>query len=218
MADPVLYGYWRSSAAYRVRIAINLKGIAVRHEPVNLKAGAQKGEAWRGVNPLGLVPVYEEPGGFRVAQSLAIIEYLEETHPHPPLLPGPPRRRALVRELALAIAADVHPIGNLRVLDRLTAEFGADPEGRAAWNRHWMGLGFAAIEQRLSTTAGRFAVGEEPTLADICIVPQVYNARRFGLDLGPYPLIRTVDANARALPAFADAAPESQVDAEKGGA
>ncbi|WP_181707258.1 maleylacetoacetate isomerase [Chthonobacter rhizosphaerae] len=213
MAEPTLHGYWRSSAAYRVRIALNLKGLTVRHVPVPLRTGVQAGEAHRALNPAGLVPVWEEDG-FRLSQSLAIIEYLDERHPDPPLLSGDARTRAVIRQIALDIAADIHPIGNLRVLDALTANFGADAEARAAWNRHWIAVGFAAVEVRLAETAGRFAVGDSPTLADLCLVPQVYNARRFGLDLDPYPRIVAADAAARALAAFAAAAPEAQADAD----
>jgi maleylpyruvate isomerase len=214
MAEPILWGYWRSSAAYRVRIALNLKGVTVDHQTVHLRHGEQRGEAFHAINPVGLVPVYEVDG-WRLTQSLAIIEYLEETYPAPSLLPGDARRRASIRALALDIAADIHPIGNARVLAWLTELHGADAEARAAWNRHWIARGFAAIEARLASTAGRLAFGDEPTLADICLVPQVYNARRFGLDLAPYPIITAIDAQATALPAFAAAAPERQPDAEQ---
>jgi maleylacetoacetate isomerase len=214
MADPILHGYWRSSAAYRVRIALNLKGVAVRSAPVHLRQGEQRSPAYRALNPAGLVPVWEEANGLSLSQSLAIVEYLDETYPEPPLLPGSPRQRAAIREIALDIAADIHPIGNLRVLDKLTADHGADADARAAWNRHWIAAGFAAVEHRLTRSAGRFAVGDAPTLADICLVPQVYNARRFELDLSPFPLIRAADEAARALPAFAAAAPEAQPDAD----
>lgn len=215
MREPAtLHGYWRSSAAYRVRIALNLKGVTAAQAFVHLRKGEQRSEPHLRLNPSGLVPVWEESDGFRLTQSLAIVEYLDELHPHPPLLPGSPRARAMIRELALDVAADVHPIGNLRVLDRLTESFGADADARAAWNRHWMAAGFAAVEARLAQTADRFCVGDDPTLADVCLVPQVYNARRFGLDLAPYPLIKAIDAACRALPAFAAAAPEAQPDAE----
>jgi maleylpyruvate isomerase len=214
MAEPILRGYWRSSAAYRVRIALNLKGLTARHLPVNLLKGEQREAAHHAINPAGLVPVFEE-GSFRLSQSLAIIEYLDETHPEPPFLPGDARRRAEIRALALDVVADIHPIGNARVLARLAELYGADAGARAAWNRHWIGLGFTAIEARLAASARRLAFGDAPTLADICLVPQVYNARRFGLDLAPYPIITAIDAYATALPAFAAAAPERQPDAEK---
>lgn len=210
---PLLLGYWRSSAAYRVRIAVGIKGLEPRHGFVHLRKGEQRGAAHRAVNPAGLVPSWQE-GDLTLAQSLAIIEYLDEKYPGPPLLPERPAERAIAREIALTIACDIHPLGNLRVLDKLSAEFGADAAARAAWNRHWIALGFDAIEARLASSAGRFAVGDAPTLADICLVPQVYNARRWELDLAPYPRILAADAAARAVPAFAAAAPENQPDAE----
>ena len=213
MADPTLYGYWRSSAAYRVRIACNLKGVVAEQQFVHLRHGQQREAAHLARNPAGLVPVWREDE-FHLSQSLAIIEYLDEIHPAPKLLPGDPRRRAVIRQLALDAAADIHPVCNLRVLDALSSEFGADASARAAWCRRWIGLGLAAIEARLRDTAGRFAVGDDVTLADVCLVPQLYNARRFELDLSPYPKIVDVDARARALEAFAAAAPEAQPDAE----
>jgi len=209
----LLYGYWRSSAAYRVRIGANLKGLAPEQAFVHLRKGEQRSPEHLARNPLGLLPVWQEDE-FTLSQSLAILEYLDETHPEPPLLPGDARQRAVIREIALTVAADIHPIGNLRVLGKLSADYGVEEAGRAAWNRHWIGLGFAAIEARLATTSGRFAVGDAVSLADICLVPQVYNARRFALDLAPYPHIVRVDENARALPAFAAASPEAQPDAE----
>ncbi|MCF3945149.1 maleylacetoacetate isomerase [Acidiphilium sp. AL] len=214
MADPSLYGYFRSSAAYRVRIALNLKNVPAETVSVHLRKGEQRGGAHLALNPAGLVPVWREDDGFTLGQSLAIIEYLDELHPEPPLLPADPRLRAWTREIALTIACDIHPLGNLRVLERLTSEFGADAGARKLWYRHWMALGFTAIEARLAQTAGRHAVGDAPTLADICLVPQLYNARRFGLDLTLYPRLVAVDEAARALPAFAAAAPERQPDSE----
>jgi maleylpyruvate isomerase len=214
MSDARLYGYFRSSAAYRVRIALNLKGLATEQAFVHLREGEQRSASHRALNPLGLVPVWRETSGFTLCQSLAIIDYLDETYPQPPLLPADARVRAHAREIALTVACDIHPIGSLRVLDKLSADYGSDAEARAAWNRHWIAMGFAAIEARLAETARAYAVGETPTLADICIVPQVYNARRFALDLSPFPRIVAVDEAARAHPAFAAAAPEAQPDAE----
>jgi len=208
-----LYGYFRSTAAYRVRIALNLKNLVPEQAFVQLRNGEQRGEAYRDLNPAGLVPTWRESGGFTLSQSLAIIEYLDELYPAPPLLPEMPHSRAWARELAMLIACDIHPLGNLRVLDKLTMDYEADAEVRADWNRHWMMTGFAAIEARLELTAGRFAVGDSPSLADICLVPQLYNARRFGLDLSPYPRIIAVDMAARVLPQFSKAAPELQPDA-----
>jgi maleylpyruvate isomerase len=211
--EPCLFGYWRSSAAYRVRIALNLKRITARHVAVNLQAGEQKGEEHRARNPAGAVPMWRDADGFTLAQSLAIIEYLDAIYPDPPLLPGDPRQKALCREIANTIACDIHPLGNLRVLEKLAADYGAGADARAAWNRHWIGTGFGAIEARLAAISGRHAVGDQITLADICLVPQVYNARRAGLDLAPYPGIAAADAAAREQPAFAAAAPEAQPDA-----
>jgi maleylacetoacetate isomerase len=213
LRESCLFGYWRSSAAYRVRIALNLKGITVKQRPVQLETGEQNGRAYRTLNPAGLVPLWREPDSFTLAQSLAIIEYFDEIYPNPPLLPGEPQRRALCREIAYTIACDIHPICNLRVLQKLTADHGASAEARNAWNRHWIGIGFDAIEARLASTAGHHVVGDMVSLADICLVPQVYNARRFGLDLSPYPRIAAADAAARKVPAFAAAAPEVQADA-----
>ena len=180
---------------------------------MQLQLGEQTREEHRARNPAGLVPVWREADGFTLAQSLAIIEYLDEMYPDPPLLPDNPRQKAVCREIAYTIACDIHPIGNLRVLEKLAADYGASAAARAAWNRHWTGLGFCAIEARLAAIAGRHAAGDQITLADICLVPQVYNARRAGLDLTPYPRIAAADAAAREQPSFAAAAPEAQPDA-----
>jgi maleylacetoacetate isomerase len=212
LPEPCLFGYWRSSAVYRVRIALNLKRITARQVSVQLQLGEQTRGEHRARNPAGLVPVWRDPDGFTLAQSLAIIEYLDEIYPDPPLLPDNPRQTALCREIAYTIACDIHPIGNLRVLEKL-ADYGAGASARAAWNRHWIGTGFGAIEARLAAIAGRHAAGDQITLADICLVPQVYNARRNGLDLAPYPRITAADAAAREQAAFAAAAPEAQPDA-----
>lgn len=211
--EPCLFGYWRSSAAYRVRIALNVKRITARQVSVQLQLGEQTRDEHRARNPAGLVPVWREADGFTLAQSLAIIDYLDEVYPDPPLLPAGPRQRAICREIAYTIACDIHPIGNLRVLEKLTADYGASALARAAWNRHWIATGFGAIEAHLAAIAGRHAVGDQITLADICLVPQVYNARRVGLDLTPYPTIAAADAAAREQPAFTAAAPEVQPDA-----
>lgn len=210
---PVLYGYFRSSAAYRVRIALHLKGVAVENRFIHLRKGEQRGDAFRRFNPAGLVPHWREHG-FGLSQSLAIIEYLDETNPEPPLLPGSARDRAVIREMALTIAADIHPPGNLRVLDKLTADYRADEAARAAWVRTWIEAGFEAIEKRLESTPGSLCYGDNPTLADICLVPQVFNARRFGVDLTRFPLIARTDAALNQLPAFIDAQPSRQPDAE----
>jgi maleylacetoacetate isomerase len=214
LPEPCLYGYWRSSAAYRVRIALNFKRITARQVSVQLQLGEQTSDEHRARNPAGLVPVWREADGFTLAQSLAIIEYLDEIYPNPPLLPNEPRQKAVCREIAYTIACDIHPLGNLRVLERLTADYGAGEGARAAWNRHWIGIGFGAIEARLAAIARRHAIGDQITLADICLVPQVYNARRAGLDLAPFPCIAAADASAREQPAFARAAPEAEARAE----
>jgi maleylpyruvate isomerase len=208
----VLYGYFRSSASYRVRIALGLKGLSVVHKFVQLPSGEQNTQEYLRINPAGLVPAWIE-GDFHLAQSIAIIEYLEEVHPDPPLLPRDAAGRAIVREIALTIASDIHPIGNLRVLNRLI-ELDVDQAARMTWLRHWIIRGFEAIETRLARLPGPFAIGDQPTLADVCIVPQVYSARRYGVDLAPYQRILGVDVAASKLDAFAAAAPGSQPDAD----
>lgn len=208
----VLYGYFRSSASYRVRIALNLKNIIVAQRYVHLRNGEQNLVAFRWINPAGMVPYWSE-GEFNLGQSLAIIEYLDETHPEPPLLPKDPKARAIVREIAYAVACDIHPIGNLRILKRLT-ELGVDEVDRARWSKEWVEQGFAAIEARLAQTPGPFAYGDRPTLADICIVPQIFNARRFDADLAPFERIRQIEAEAMKLDAFVAAEPGRQPDAE----
>jgi maleylpyruvate isomerase len=208
-----LYGYFRSSAAYRTRIALALKGIAYDYRAVNLRGAEQAAADYRRLNPQALVPTLVD-GKHAIPQSLAIVEYLEETHPEPPLLPKSPIERARVRALALAVACDIHPLNNLRVLNFLGEHFGQDEEGRNRWARHWIGLGFAAIERELAESpwTGRFCHGSEPGLADICLVPQVYNARRVAAPLDGYPTIRRIEETCRAHPAFQKARPEAQPD------
>lgn len=210
-----LYGYFRSSAAYRVRIALNLKGIAVEHAFVHLRRKDQEKPDYAAINPQKFVPTLVD-GEHTLLQSLAIIEYLEETHPAPPLLPADPAGRARVRALAQAIACDIHPLNNLRVLRHLGSALGLDEAARNRWYHHWIAEGFAALEAMLAghPATGRLCHGDEPTLADLCLVPQVYNAERFDCDLAPYPVIRRIAEAARAIPAFAEAAPENQPDAE----
>lgn len=221
-AEPVpltarsLHGYFRSSAAYRVRIALGLKGLSFEHVGVHLVRGGgeQHAPGFRALNPLGLVPVLQE-GELHLSQSLAIIEYLEERYPAVPLLPTTPELRARARQLALMIACDIHPLNNLRVFDFMKSRFQLDEAGKLDWTRHWIQTGFAAFEAELAASTGsRYCVGESPTLADCCLVPQVFNARRFGVDLAPYPSIVRVDAACAELPAFADAHPARQPDAE----
>jgi maleylacetoacetate isomerase len=215
-AGLILYSYWRSSAAYRVRIALNLKGLDCELAPVHLvrDGGEQHGVAYRQVNPQGLVPALRH-GQRLIRQSMAIIEYLDETFADRPLLPPMARDRARVRGLAQLVACDMHPLGNLRVLQYLEREFGATPAQREAWIRHWLALGFEAIEALLveSPATGDFCEGERPGMADCLLVPMVYNARRFSLDLTPYPTVRRIDAHCLTLEAFAKAAPEAQPDA-----
>ncbi len=211
-----LYSYWRSSAAYRVRIALNLKGLDYQLAPVHLvrDGGEQHGPAFKKVNPQGLVPALQH-GQRLIRQSMAIIEYLDDCFSAEPLLPMDARERARVRGLAQIVACDMHPLGNLRVLQYLEREFQATPAQRETWIRHWLALGFEAIEALLeeSPSTGAFCGGDRAGLADCLLVPQVYNARRFGLDLSPYPTVRRIDAHCLAQPAFQQAAPEAQPDA-----
>ncbi len=209
-----LHTFFRSSAAYRVRIGLNLKGLAAEMVPVHLRRNEQHSVDFARTNPQHFVPALED-GPAVLTQSLAILEYLEETHPEPPLLPPDPVGRARVRALALAIACDIHPLNNLRVLRYLQKDLALDEPARDAWARHWIEEGFAAIEAMLREgPAGAFCHGDAPTLADVCLVPQVANAHRVTTDLSPYPIIRRIDETCRGLPAFAAAAPGTQPDAE----
>ena len=210
-----LYGYWRSTAAYRVRIALNLKGISAEHVSVHLvKDGGQQHMAdYVAKNPAHLVPSLELEDGIVLTQSLAIIDYLEAVHPDPALLPSDPIARAKVLAAAHVVAMDIHPVNNLRVVAHLADEFGADADAKRQWMCHWMAKGFTALEQIVERDT-RFAFGDTPSLADICIVAQYYNARRWGLDLTAYPRLTEIEETCLALPAFADARPEAQPDAE----
>ncbi len=214
----VLYGYWRSSAAYRVRIALNLKGLDYETRPVHLvrDGGQQHAADYRALNPQEMVPCLLD-GDRVITQSLAIMEYLDETHPElgAALLPVDARGRARVRAMAMAIACDIHPLGNLRVLQQLEAQFGADEEQRAAWSRHWIDAGFKSIEAILCDNAatGRYCHGETPGMADACLVPQVYNALRWKLPMDDYPTVWRVYTACNELEAFQRAAPEVQADA-----
>lgn len=200
-----LYGYWRSSAAYRVRIALALKGLTYESVEVNLLAGEQRDAAFRAHNPQGLVPALAIDGAV-IGQSLAIIDYLEALYPDPPLVPRDPLARTKVLAQALVIAADIHPITNLRVLNRLADQFGADQPAKEEWYRHWIAEGFTALEEMAGD--GPFLGGDAPNLADVCLVPQMYNARRFTLPLDAYPKLVAADAAAQAIPAIAAVAPE----------
>jgi len=210
----ILYDYFRSSASYRVRIALNLKGLAVERRHIHLRRGEQTGEAYRALNPQGLVPMLVV-GDQRLTQSLAIIEYLDERHPAPPLLPADIEDRAWVRAAAQSIACDIHPLDNTRVMQYLEAKLGLDAAARDTWYAHWIAEGFRAIEAQLAARErGRFCFGDAPTLADVCLVPQVANASRVKLDMAPYPRIQAVNAACLALPAFDMARPDRQPDAE----
>jgi maleylacetoacetate isomerase len=212
-----LYTYWRSSAAYRVRIALAVKGLEYESVPRHLLRGGgeQRRPDFLALNPQGLVPALEHDGHV-VTQSLAICEYLEEIHPQPPLLPSDPLGRAAVRAMALAVACDVHPLNNLRVQQYLRGELGQGDEAVAHWTRHWIDRGFVALEQLIAryTGDGRHCCGSSVTLADVFLVPQVYNARRAQLDLSPYPRLAHVVQHLESLPAFVAARPEAQPDAE----
>ena len=212
-----LYTYFRSSAAYRVRIALNLKGLSWEAAPVHLvrDGGQQNQPAYRSKSPLGTVPALETESDV-LTQSLAIIEYLDERYPAPALLPASAEGRARVRAIALTIACDIHPVNNLRVLNYLGREFGATQEQKDAWYRHWVNDGLLAIEKLLAgdPRTGTFCHGEAPGLADCCLVPQVFNARRFACPLDAMPTIRRIVDACEQLPAFQRAAPAAQPDAE----
>jgi len=210
-----LFTYFRSSAAYRVRIALNFKGLTALAVPVHLRRGEQSAPSFLRANPFGLVPALEH-GGHVLSQSLAIIEYLEEIHPSPPLLPQAPADRAFVRSIALSIACDIHPLNNLRVLNYLHDELAVDPAHRDRWYAHWIETGLSALETLLARDArvGAFCYGDTPTLADICLVPQIYNAERMNCRLDAYPLVCRAASNARRHAAFRAAEPERQPDAE----
>jgi maleylpyruvate isomerase len=212
-----LHGYFRSSASYRVRIALNLKGLAYEHASVHLSRGGgeQFAPAFRKLNPQALVPVLQD-GALALTQSIAIIEYLEERHPDPPLLPNDPAARARVRALAQAISCDIHPLNNLRVLNYLSGAVGAGDATRRTWYHHWIAEGLRPLEAMLATgrETGRFCHGDTPGMADCCLVPQLANARRFKCDLAPYPTLVAIEKNCLALDAFQRAAPDQQPDAE----
>lgn len=214
-----LYDYFRSSACYRVRIALNIKGLDHELIPVHLvnQSGEQFSENYQRINPQSLVPSLQENGEI-ITQSLAIIEYLNETHPTPPLLPKHPYERALVRSFALAIAADIHPLNNLRVLKYLTGELHLSEEKKLTWYHHWLSKGLQALEKKIIShnLSGHYCFGDIPTLADICLIPQMYNARRFECDLTPYPTLVKIDEYCRKQPAFIKAQPLETVSEVKG--
>lgn len=209
MPRPILYDYWRSSAAYRVRIALNLKDIDYETRQVDLREGAQRSEEYRAANPQGLVPMLDIDGQ-RLTQSLAIITYLDMKYPNPPLIPAMAAERAHVTAMALAIACDIHPLNNLRVLKYLKDPLGHSQEEIDAWYRHWIDEGLPALEALAGPQAGKFLFGNAPTGADVCLVPQLYNARRFNVPLDQYPTLLRAEENANKLDAFARAHPDRQ--------
>jgi maleylpyruvate isomerase len=215
MSETILHGYFRSSAAFRTRIALNLKGVAYTQKVRHLRKGEQRQPDFLKLNPQGLVPALEIDGKV-LTQSLAIVEYLDETRPNPPLLPKDAAGRARVRALAYASAIEIHPINNLRVLQDLASRFGADDKAVAGWFRHWVAVTFEPLEKMLASdpATGKFCHGDAPTLADICLVPQVINNTRFDIDTTPYPTINRIHKACLELPAFADAMPAKQPDAE----
>lgn len=212
-----LHDYWRSSAAYRVRIGLALKGVEYEAIPVNIAPGADEHRrpAYRAINAQARVPALETPHGV-LTQSLSILVWLDETYREPPFMPADQWTRAQVRSFALTIAADIHPMNNTSVLGRLKSQFGADETAIGEWYRHWISLGFEALEaQTRARPETHFAFGDSPTLADICLVPQMANARRFKTDLAPFTRLTAIDERARAHSAFVKAAPENQKDAVK---
>lgn len=210
-----LYNYFRSSAAFRVRIALNLKGVAYESIAKSFAKNEHRAADYLALNPHGLIPALEVNGDV-ISQSLAIIEYLNDLHPTPPLLPVDPLARAHVRSMALAIACDIHPLNNLRVLLYLRENLAQDDEGVNRWYRHWVSTGFQGLEQQVAqhSTAQRHCFGDRMSLADVCLVPQMYNARRFNTDLSPFPKLVAISTHLEALPAFATARPEAQPDAQ----
>jgi maleylacetoacetate isomerase len=209
MSRPVLYEYWRSSASYRVRIALNLKQVDYESRPVNLLTSEQNSDEYRAINPQGFVPMLEIDG-HRLTQSLAIINYLDLRYPNQPLLPASAAERAHVVAMALTIACDIHPLNNLRVLKYLKNELGHSQEEIDRWYAHWIGEGLPALEALAAPQAGKFMFGDAPTGADVCLVPQLYNARRYNVPLDAYPTLLRADENANRLDAFAASHPDQQ--------
>lgn len=213
MSGLVLHGYWRSSAAYRVRIGLNLKGLDYAQVTYDLRTGAQRAPQYLALDPQGLVPAIEVDGEVLI-QSPAILEWLEERYPEPRLLPREAEARAVVRAMAALIGCDIHPLNNLRVLDVLRREWGADQAALDAWAGRWIGDGFAALEPLIERHGGDFAFGDSPTLADCYLTPQVFSAQRFKVDMVRFPNVARAHENAARLPAFADAHPQRQPDAD----
>jgi maleylpyruvate isomerase len=209
-----LHGYWRSTASYRVRIALALKGLAYTQATHDLRTGAHRTPAYLRLAPHGLTPALDTGAGV-IIESLAILEWLEEQAPSPPLLPPDAAGRAIVRSMAALVASDIHPLNNLRVMQVLRSEFAADQAAIDRWTAHWIGEGFTALEALVARHGAGFAFGEAPTIADCCLVPQVYSAERFKVDLAPFPAIRAAAERARRLPAFEAAHPDRQPDADR---
>lgn len=208
----ILHGYWRSGTSYRTRLALNLKGLDYRQAPIDLRTGAQKSGAYLALNPQGLVPALEVDGQV-LTQSPAILEWLEETHPEPALLPRDAAGRAVVRAMSALIGCDVHPLNNLRVLKAIKA-LGADQDASDQWARQWIAEGFAALEALVARHGQGWCYGDQPTLADCYLIPQIYSAKRFNTDLTPYPHLLAIDEKAQAHPAFQAAHPDQQPDAD----
>jgi maleylpyruvate isomerase len=208
---PILHGYWRSTASWRVRIALAFKGVEFGHAAHDLRRGEQRSEAFLSIAPQGLVPALEADGGV-FFQSLAILEWLEEQYPVPPLLPASPADRAIVRGMTDLVACDIHPLNNLRVLQALRADLNAGEEQVRAWIARWIGDGFASLEQLVERYGGIFSFGDQPSFADCALVPQIYSARRFGVDLSDFPKLLDIDTRAGILPAFSAAHPNHQPD------
>ena len=209
----ILHGYWRSGTSYRTRIALNLKGLAYEQAGVDLRAGRQAEAAFLALNPQGLVPALQTDGAI-LTQSPAILEWLEETHPEPALLPSDPVQRAEVRAMTALVACDIHPLNNLRVLKALKQDFGADQAALDVWAGRWITDGFRALEALIERHGAGWCFGEHPTLADCCLIPQVYSARRFNCDLEAFPRILAIDRRAAEHPAFMAAHPDRQPDAD----
>jgi maleylacetoacetate isomerase len=211
-----LFGYWRSSASYRVRIALALKGLAFDYEPVNLLKGEQKSDAYLAKNPLGLVPTLATDDGAMIVQSLAIIDYLEDIHPDPTLLPGGPVARANARSIAATLACEAQPFGNLRIQKYLREEHGLNDDAIKKWMNRWPGDAMASVEKMVARTAGDYCVGDVPSLADCCLVPQMYGALRFGVDVSAMAKLNEIYERCLKHPAFEKAHPDNQPDAVKG--